>query len=252
MDWSNAAKEVIGGVLDASLQRYDVELQEAQNARDLIVNSEVATEKEKRLAREKFEEEERRIKTKRAKQERVNSLIKIAVDTASAIAATLAPPPLGYGPLLGPATIPLIAGIGVAQAALVASQPLPRFKEGTRAPLTADTLAIVGDGGIPEAITKNGELLGITGSRPELAFLPKGAEVQKDAEKYLMGAIFKMNMAAEGQYLSEAAIDTALLNELGALREDNKKMWNELKQVASRRPVIHNHITIKKDPEYGQ
>ncbi len=250
MDWTTLSKDLIGSALDASLQRYDVELQEAQRSRDLIVNNELSTEKEKRLAREKFEEEERRIRTKRAKQERTNTLIKIAVDTAAAIAATLAPPPLGYGPLLGPATIPIIAGIGAAQAALVAAQPLPRFKHGTKAPLSKDTAAITGDGGKAEAITENGKLVAITPSNPTVTFLKKGQEVQSDADEWIRNSIYQMNMASEGQTLSSLVTDQILANELKKMTAENKKTWQEVKKLANR--PIQNHVKaiVQKEPEY--
>lgn len=246
MDWANLSKEAISGVLDASLNRYDEELQTAQASRDLIVNNTLATEKEKRLANERFEEEERRIKTKRAKQERTNTLIKIAVDTASAIASTLAPPPLGLGPLLGPAKIPIIAGIGAAQAALVASQPLPKFKEGTKSPLTSDTLAYVGDGGRSEAVTKDGKLLGVTPDKTTLAMLPKGAEVHKDAGEWLNKAIYNMNMSANGELLNSIETDSILKEEMRKMRLDAKNTWKEVKQLAKRPVQVHNNITVEQ------
>lgn len=249
-DWANLAQDVIGSVLDASLNRYDIELQEAQRARDLIVNNELATEKEKRLAREKFEEEERRIKTKRAKQERINTLIKIAVDTAAGIAAAFAPPPIGVGPLAAPGYIPIIAGIGAAQAALVASQPLPKFAHGTDSPLAKDTLAWTGDGGKKEAITQNGKLVGVTPDKPTLTFLPKGSEVHSDAEEYLRNAIYNMNMANEGRILNEYDIDRSLLSELSMMRKENKKLANDIKQLAKRPNIFKPNIKLEVPQDY--
>lgn len=246
MDWADLSKEAIGSVLDASLNRYDVELQEAQRSRDLIVNNELATEKEKRLAREKFEEEERRIKTKRAKQERTNTLIKIAVDTAAAIASTLAPPPLGYGPLLGPATIPIIAGIGAAQAALVASQPIPKFAEGTKEPLSKDTLAYVGDGGRPEAVTKDGKLLGVTPDKTTMAWLPKGAEVHKDAKSWIDNAVYQMNMASNGQILNSLETDHILHNELKKLTKETVETKNQIMKLGKRPVKVKNTVIVEQ------
>lgn len=249
-EWANVSKDIIGSVLDASLNRYDIELQEAQRARDLIVNNELASEKEKRIANEKFEEEERRIKTKRAKQERTNTLIKIAVDTAAGIAAAFAPPPIGVGPLAAPGYIPIIAGIGAAQAALVASQPLPKFAEGTKAPLPNDTLAWVGDGGRKEAITKDGKLLDISPDRPTLAMLPKGAEVHKDASDWINNAIYRMNMSHEGEILSDFMVDKALLAEVSMMRKENKKLSESINKLSKRQPIFKPNIKVELPSQY--
>lgn len=249
-DWADASKELIGSVLDASLERYEIELQEAQRARDLIINSDLASEKEKRIARQRFEREEREIKTRRAKAERTNALIQVAVDTASAIAKALA-----QTGVLAPAVIPTLLGIGLAQAALIAAQPLPKFAEGTDGPLQKDTLAWVGDAYRKEAITKDGKLLGISPDKPTLAHLPKGAEVHKDAHKYLSeneinNAVFKMNMASDGNALSEKIIDTALLSEVGKLRAEAKKTRIAVDKLGDRPVNINNKVTIEKEYEY--
>ena len=249
-EWSGFAKEAISSVLDASLQRYDVELQEAQRNRDLIVNNELATAKEKRLAEQAFDEEERRIKTERAKKERQNTLIKIAIDTAAGIAAALAPPPIGYGPAAAPFAIPVIAGIGALQAALVASQPLPRFAEGTKAPLTKDTIAIVGDGGRSEAITEGGQIVGITPSVPTLVSLRKGQEVQKDAMEYINKAIYSMNMSSNGKELSSNVIDYNLLKELKGNTKEIKGVKNEIINLIKRPLNINNKVKIDLPKSY--
>ena len=46
-EWADLSKELIGTVLDASLQRYEVELQEAQRTRDLILNNDLSSEDQK-------------------------------------------------------------------------------------------------------------------------------------------------------------------------------------------------------------
>lgn len=249
-EWANFSKEAIRSVLDASLQRYQIELQEAQRSRDLIVNNELATEKEKRLAREKFEEEERRIKTKQAKEERRNTLIKIAADTAAGIVSALAQiPKFDFG-ISATAFAAFIAASGATQAALVASQPLPRFKEGTKAPLANDTLAWVGDGGRKEAITKGGKLLDITPDRPTLAMLPKGAEVQKDASEWINNAIYRMNMSANGELLSSFDADYMLHDELKKMRSANDRTWQEVKKLAKRPIFVNNTVKVIQEDSY--
>lgn len=252
-DWMTAFDDVIDSVLDASLNRYDIELQEAQRARDLIINNELATEKEKRIAREKFEEEERRIKTKRAKQERTNTLIQISVDTARGAILAYLSQLIPGDPTSIPRAITAAAvttGFGLAQAALVASQPIPKFAEGTKSPLADDTLAWVGDGGRKEAITKGGKLLDVTPDTPTLAMLPKGAEVQKDASEWINNAIYRMNMSANGELLNSFDADYMLHDELKKMRSANDRTWQEVKKLAKRPIFVKNTVKVIQEDSY--
>ncbi len=255
-DWANAFDDVIDSVLDASLNRYDIELQAAQRNRDLITNNELATEKEKRIANEKFEEDERRIKTKRAKAERNNTLIQIAVDTArGAILAYLSQlipgDPTSIPRAIGAAAV--TTGLGLAQAAIVASQPLPKFAEGTKAPLANDTLAIVGDGGRKEAITENGKLVGVTPDKPTVMRLKKGQEVQKDAKAWIDNAVYRMNMESNGQMLSSVMMDSIIHDEIKKMRADSKRTWEEVKKLANRPVNVNNRVILEsKMNEYKQ
>lgn len=129
-DWANFTKGAIGSVLDASLNRYEIEIQEAQRARDLIVNNDLATDKQKRAAQKKYDEEIREIRIRRAKAERDATLFRIASDTAAGIISALAQiPKFDFG-ISATAFAALIAATGAAQAALVASRPLPQFFKG--------------------------------------------------------------------------------------------------------------------------
>lgn len=246
-EWADAAVEASNVILEASLRKYEIELQEAQRARDLIINNDLATEKEKRIARQKFEREERDIKTRRAKAERNNTIIQIAVDTAAGIAKTLATVGL-------PAGFPLVAtltGIGLAQAAIVAAQPLPKFAEGTKGALSKDTMAIVGDGGRQEVLTKNGKVIGLTPDKPTLANLERGTEVHKSIPDFLsnsdiMKEVFNMNMALDGRNLTGAAL-YGVSDEIGRLRSDNKQLWGEIKKIAKRPIHVDNRVVIEQE-----
>ena len=248
MDWASLSKELIGSVLDASLNRYEVELAEAQRARDLIVNNELATEKEKRLARQKFEEEERSIKTRAAKAEQKNALFKIAIDTAASIVKAFAT----VGPLLAPPLIPFIVGLGALQAGIVASQKIPKFKEGTKRPLSQDTLAITGDGGVSEYVTRKGKLLGVTPDQPTMTFLPEGAEVHKNRAAYFdsLGmdrAMWDANLYADGKVLKESVLDGILINELGKMNQSLDKTNQAINKLAKRPNVFKPSLELPYD-----
>jgi len=78
-----------------------------------------AEEKRKELDKEK-EDAEKKYAYEKAKREKEAALIKIVINTAIAVAETIATPPLAI----------LAAATGAAQAAIVQSQPLPQLRRG--------------------------------------------------------------------------------------------------------------------------
>jgi len=250
--WADLSKELIGSVLDASLQSYDIELQAAQRTRDLILNNDLASSEAKEAARKQFDERERDINNRKAKQERKNALIKIAIDTAVGVAKVIA-----QTGVLSPFAIPLIVGLGLAQAALVVSQPLPQFKQGTE---NAPKGWAITQEKRPEPITdKFGNLktMGTKGGN-SLTYLEKGDKVFKNQEDYfnslanddLQRVVFEMNMSSNGRSLSENVTDKALLNKIDMLASSNEMVWREVKKLASRPINVNNKVEIKTNKAY--
>ncbi len=127
-DYANFAKSLSQALFEGQLIRYENEIAANQEALDAILNDESRSEQQKQAAQAKFDKQEKAIRLKQAKAERRNLLIQIGIDTAAAIVKTAAK--LGF-----PAATPFIAAVsalGLAQAAFVASQPLPRFYKGTK------------------------------------------------------------------------------------------------------------------------
>lgn len=151
-DYANFAKSVSSSILESRLIRYENEIVANQERLDAILNDDQASEEKKRQAQIEADKKERQIRTRQAKAERTNTLIQIGIDTAAAIAKTIAA--LGI-----PAALPFIgiaAGLGAAQAAFVASQPLPRFERGTKnAP---EGLAVVDEKGPELHLDKKGKV----------------------------------------------------------------------------------------------
>ena len=252
-EWADLSKELIGSVLDASLQRYEIELQQAQIARDLTLDNDLATEEQKEAARAQFDEKERDINTRKAKEERKNNLIKIATDTAVGIVKYIAQT---GDPIFGPI---LIAGIGLAQAAIVASQPLPKFEKGTQnAPKGMATTDEKGAEIHTDRLGNIKDLGSNQGARNK--YLEKGDKIfTADQSKnmlegfdanHLQRVIFDMNMISNGNVLSEKAVDRSLLNKMDALASSNEMVWKEVKKLASRPISVNNKVEIKQDRAY--
>lgn len=244
-EWADAAVELIGTVLDASLEKYDIELQTAQRVRDLTLNNELATEEEKEAARRQYEEKERKIKTKRAKEERNNTLIKIAIDTAAAVVKVLA-----QTGVLAPFVIPSIVGLGLAQAAFVASQPLPKFYKGTEnAP---EGPAIVDEYG-PEVHTDKNDNVKHWGSHKgaNIRYLSKGDKIYKSRDKFFESqniddinkAVWQLNLQSNGEAISTPEIDKALINSMEGMRTDMDKMGKRIERLATR--PINNTVKVE-------
>jgi len=201
------------------------------------------TEEQKKKARKKFDREEAKIKTKRAKEERRNAIIQIAIDTAIAVVKAVAASPTTGG-------LPFSAialGIGIAQAAFVASQPLPKFEKGGT--MRKEGMAITQERR-PEPITdKYGRLKswGSTGG-DALTYLSKGDKVFKSREDFLNShnvdqAIFNMNMQSNGELLSQSRVDNSLLMETIGLRGDIDKMGRRIEKMAKR--PIQNNVKVE-------
>lgn len=127
MDLASTLKSITNAVFESKMIAYENEIAANQERLDIILADENATEEQKSQAKLEAERKEKEIRLKQAKAERNNVLIQIGIDTAAAVAKTLA--------LLGPFAAPVIPGIialGVAQAAFVAAQPLPKFQDGVR------------------------------------------------------------------------------------------------------------------------
>jgi len=243
-EWADATKELISSVLDASLKKYDIELQEAQRVRDIIVNNDLATEEEKRVARQKYDEEERKIKTKRAKHERDNTLIQIAVDTAAAVAKVLA-----QTGVIAPFIIPSIVALGLAQAAFVASQPLPRFEKGTDdAP---EGWALVDEKRPEVHLDRRDRVKSFGMDRPNLRYFEKGDKVIPSIDEFLNRyniddinkVVWNLNMNSNGNAITPNQMDSAILGEISGMRQDMDAMGKRIERLATR--PINNKVTVE-------
>lgn len=125
-DYAETAKSIFSAITDSQLIRYENEIVANRERLDTILNDENATDEQKRIAKIKADEEEKKIRLKQAKAERRNVLVQIGIDTALAVAKVL-----GQTGIAAPLLIPGIIALGLAQAAFVASQPLPKFAVGT-------------------------------------------------------------------------------------------------------------------------
>jgi hypothetical protein len=215
----------------------------------MTLNNDLATEEQKESARAKFREEERRINTEKAKQERQNNLIKIAVDTAVGVVSALG----------NPFKIAAIIALGLSQAAIVAAQPLPKFEGGTQN--SPEGMALTDEKGAEIHTDRLGNIKDLGSNKgARKKYLEKGDKIfTADQSKnmlegfdanHLQRAIFDMNMISNGNVLSDKAVDRSLLDKMDALASSNEKVWGEVKKLASRKINVNNKVEIKQDRAY--
>lgn len=132
------------------------------------------------LSDKEYDRQRAEILTRQARAEKAGAVIQSVINTALGVTKAF-PNPVLMG---------IIGAIGAAKTALIASQPIPEFKDGVKG--FKGGLAIVGDGGQKEPITdKKGKLIGVSGNKPTLVNLPKGANVFSNEENYISDLLSK-------------------------------------------------------------
>lgn len=166
----NVISEIFRGFADLRIQQISDELNALQHKRDReieFIQESGATEeqKEARIAaiNANFDARERALKQQQARAEKQAALFQIAINTAVGVASALKTPAL----------IPFIIALGAAQAAFVAAQPLPKFKEGVKDAKGGP--AIVSEEGSELLIDKGKAYL--TPKQPSIIDVPRGADI---------------------------------------------------------------------------
>ncbi|HTE30275.1 MAG TPA: hypothetical protein VK666_07870 [Chryseolinea sp.] len=195
-------------VISNSFERRKVELDEEisllekrKQAEIDAANSTITNEQDKaarltaiditfQAKREQLEQRQKQIEAQKARFEKVAAIFRIAIDTAQKVfaikaqASVLASNPITAALAgLALAQIPIVIASGVIAAAAVASQPIPKYKAGTKD--HKGGLAVLGDGGMAEYVQlPSGESF-VSPKKDTLFDLPKGTHVFPDAERHL-------------------------------------------------------------------
>lgn len=170
------ASQLFSGYIELRRAQYEIDLAflEEKQAHELEMtgNNEAA----KRTIERRYDTEKRSIMRKQARDEKLNALFSIAINTASAVAEAL--PNLILAGIVG--------GIGAAQAALVLAKPLPKFKDGVfdlkrgENPPGIDTIP---------ALLNEGESVVTTEATQRFPNLTKALVEQPDGESLFQAAI---------------------------------------------------------------
>ena len=159
--------EDIQAEIEATERKFDALYDAAEGDKD-HQNDIRAVEK---IELEKLRVKELKQRQKIAKGEKAQALANVAMNTAVAVSKVW-----GQVGIFGlAAQIPVLI-MGALQAAVIAAQPIPKYKTGTDSAKAG--LGIVGDGGRPEVVVgKRGSY--VTPSTPTMTFFEKGDKVYK-------------------------------------------------------------------------
>jgi hypothetical protein len=166
------------------------------------------------LLREDQQVARRKLESERLKEERKAALFQIALSTAVAIVKALPNVPLSIA----------VAAIGAAQAAIVASRPIPEYKKGRKG--GEDEYAILGDGYKEEAILgKDGNLKGISPNKPTMMHLDKGDSVIPSLNHSIARSAVLDSITMNANKMSPAS-DTQ--NQINAMRNENSRLKKDI------------------------
>lgn len=247
----NGITSIVTSAFDARIEQIEEEQEKNEEAGEEekeriedLVNSGVITKEEgesrKRAAevrtKQKHDELEKQkadLEQKQAKWQKANSIIQTTIATSQAIMKALAE----AGPFAGPILTAVIGAMGAAQVAIIASQLIPKYANGTDN--HPGGLAIVGDGGRQEVIeTDNGAY--ITPSVPTLVDLPKRAKVIPDLIDYRKMVLHSDALMLDRQMRNGNSGEPVIVN----VNNDYKNL--ERKMDVSNQGISNLNKTLRK------
>jgi len=233
--------ESINAEIEAEKNKYDTLIGLAKGNKDEQVR--LQTEKDaklKELEAKRLKEEQRK-----AKFEKANALIQIAINTAIAIAKAAGQTGTGFV-----ITTPMLIALGAIQAATVLAQPIPKYEHGLKN-AKSDHIGMINDGPNQEFIERDGNIL-TTSTKNAIVNLKKGDTVHKSYDDMVGDSIFSnlsRSILLNGlstkpdSYSREANLEKVFDKNLKTL---NKDLKNGIKD-GFKNVNIHNHTSYDAD-----
>jgi len=121
---------VSNAIAASDAQRRQEELAALQVQQEEELRLAGDNEQKKDLIKQKYAFKEKEIKRKQAEADKKKAMLDIVINTAVAVVKAFAT----TGPIAGPVFAAIVGALGLAQLALVAAQPLPKFEKGGAIP----------------------------------------------------------------------------------------------------------------------
>ena len=177
----------VNALFDAKVQRYEDDINKNNDYYAALLDNEQLSE-EQRSALEaerdrknlELEKKKREEQKKAAILNKVAGIAEVAINTAIAVSKVTA-----QTGVIAPLLIPSIIALGALQAATIAAQPIPQYKDGKKQGEGKDGIALLNDGGKDELkISASGEMERIKG-RNVLGYVKKSDTIIPDADKFI-------------------------------------------------------------------
>lgn len=176
------ASMIASRTMEIYQQSIDQQIQSLETQKQYELNLNQGSLEAQERIQKKYAKKEAELKRKKAIADKAAALVQAAINTAVAVtAATTA------GPGIGLALAIITAAFNAIQLGVIASQPIPQFRKGTKA--SPAGLAIVGEEGTELMIGPRGQVA-LSGDKPEARMLHAGTRVftAKETQKIMAAA----------------------------------------------------------------
>lgn len=199
LEFSSRAADEIGAlgdaIFDRKLENINAEIKAEEEKYDRLIDLAKNNKDEQERLQVEKEAKIRELEEKRLKQEqrkarfdKANALVQIALNTAIAISKVL-----GQTGIFGLAAWIPVAALGAVQAATVLAQPIPQYEQGLKnAP--KDHVGIINDGKDQEFIERGNSIL-TTKTRNAIINLKKGDTIYKSYDDMVQGSDMFKNLS---------------------------------------------------------
>ncbi len=190
-----------------------------------LSNSRLEVEDRERIE-QAFQDKINKVRNEQLKKEKEAAIFNSLINTAVAVVKALPNIPLSIA----------VGALGAIQTGIIASRPIPEFKDGV---LNFEGgYAIIGDGGKQEPVTdKKGNLKYLSPKVPTLTKLDKGDNVFPSIDDYMVSMSYEnilrnsaaMSMAAQQERLEQAALSQTNIVNVQIEKQIEKAMTRALK-----------------------
>lgn len=252
-----ATGQILSNQAEASKATYDQQIKDLETERDSEI--EIATDKgsktvgiagdnaEAKIAIDKYynkqikslQDAARADANRQAIYQKALTVLQIGTNTASAVVAALAPPPIGLGPVAGLPYSILIGAVGALQLAGVLTKPVPQYAKGIDS--SPATWAVVNDGGGSELITdKKGKARMYDTPGAVLTYLEAGSKVHtaEETRKIMQGTNY---LASSGAFSNGVNIIRSKSDD--SVRQTLRSGFGKLERTINRKKEFHLNIT---------
>ena len=196
-DYAAAAGDIVNNLHARKIENIEAEIRAEEEKYDKLIQLAKGDEEQQKALRENKAQDIRRLekkklkeKQKQAKAEKAFTIADIAMSTAQAIMGIWAQvPKFDFGVSAGVLTA-MVSALGAAQMAAVASQPIPKFKDGGTS--NKDQIAMINDGGQKEYI-KRGDNILTTDTKDAITNLKKDDVIYKNYDDMINNELLGPN-----------------------------------------------------------